>query len=59
MQKNSLRVGGQFDLIKKLGSGSFGEIYQAKNIKTGELVAIKLEPSRTKFPQLYYEYKLY
>ena len=52
MQKstNSLRVGGKFDLVKKIGSGSFGEIYMAKNIKTGEYVAMKLEPSRTKFP---------
>ena len=29
------------------------------NLKTGEECAIKLEPGKTKFPQLYYEAKLY
>ena len=28
-------------------------------MKTGEECAIKLEPGKTKFPQLYYEAKLY
>ena len=60
MQKsNSLRVGGKFDLIKKLGAGSFGDIYLAKDIKTGESRAIKMEPARSKYPQLFYENKLY
>lgn len=54
-----LRVGGKFKLIKKCGSGSFGEIYQGTNVKTNEDVAIKLEPVKTKFPQLLYETKIY
>ena len=29
-----LRVGGKFKLIKKCGSGAFGEIYQGKLTKT-------------------------
>ena len=29
------------------------------NLKSGEECAIKLEPGKTKFPQLYYEAKLY
>ncbi len=52
-----LRVGGKFKLIKKCGSGAFGEIYQGNylnyfsdplvslvgtNVKTGDDVAIKL-----------------
>ena len=27
-----LRVGGKFKLIKKCGSGAFGEIYQGKSL---------------------------
>ena len=31
----------------------------ASNKETGEEVAVKFEPAKTKFPQLYYEAKLY
>jgi serine/threonine protein kinase len=40
-----LRVGGKYKLIKKCGSGAFGEIYQGTDIKTGDDVAIKLVSS--------------
>jgi len=54
-----LRVGGKFRLGRKIGSGSFGDIYVGTNIQTGEEVAIKLESSKSKHPQLLYESKLY
>lgn len=50
---------GRFVLRRKLGAGSFGEIYAGEDTKTGEKVAIKLEPVKTRFPQLSYESKLY
>ncbi|KAL5572445.1 hypothetical protein UlMin_022042 [Ulmus minor] len=53
------RVGGKFRLGRKIGSGSFGEIYLGTNIQTNEEVAIKLESVKTKHPQLLYESKLY
>ncbi|XP_062091064.1 casein kinase 1-like protein 1 [Humulus lupulus] len=53
------RVGGKFRLGRKIGSGSFGEIYLGTNIQTNEEVAIKLENVKTKHPQLLYESKLY
>ncbi|OWM76587.1 hypothetical protein CDL15_Pgr005551 [Punica granatum] len=53
------RVGNKFRLGRKIGSGSFGEIYLGTNIQTNEEVAIKLENVKTKHPQLYYESKLY
>lgn len=58
-KKIDLRVAGKWKLIKKCGSGAFGEIYQGQHIKTDDYVAIKLEPLKTKFPQLSYESKLY
>ncbi|CAN6462110.1 unnamed protein product [Victoria cruziana] len=52
-------IGGKFRLGRKIGSGSFGELYLGLNLQTGEEVAIKLEPVKTKHPQLHYESKLY
>jgi len=53
------RVGKKYRLSKKIGSGSFGEVYLGTDVTTGEDVAIKLERVRTKHPQLLYESKLY
>ncbi|XP_012483605.1 casein kinase 1-like protein 9 isoform X2 [Gossypium raimondii] len=52
-------IGGKFKLGRKIGSGSFGELYLGVNVQTGEEVAVKLESAKTKHPQLYYESKLY
>ncbi|KAF1878670.1 hypothetical protein Lal_00047341 [Lupinus albus] len=52
-------VGDKFKLGRKIGSGSFGELYLGVNIQTGEEVAVKLESVKTRHPQLHYESKLY
>ncbi|KAG2287190.1 hypothetical protein Bca52824_046794 [Brassica carinata] len=52
-------IGGKFKLGRKLGSGSFGELYLGINIQTGEEVAVKLEPVKTRHPQLQNESKIY
>jgi casein kinase 1 len=54
-----LRVGGKFRLGRKIGSGSFGDIYIGTNVQTQDEVAIKLESIKSKHPQLLYESKLY
>jgi casein kinase 1 len=54
-----LRVGNKYRLGRKIGSGSFGDIFLGTNITSGEEVAIKLESVKTKHPQLLYESKLY
>lgn len=54
-----LRVNRRFRVGPKIGCGSFGEIYLGTNVHTGDEVAIKLEPQRTKHPQLLYEAKVY
>jgi serine/threonine protein kinase len=52
-------VGQKYRISKRLGSGSFGEIFQAFHIETGEEVAVKLEPASSKYPQLEIEYRVY
>ncbi|KAB2072127.1 hypothetical protein E1A91_A08G278600v1 [Gossypium mustelinum] len=52
-------VGERYKLGRKIGSGSFGEIFLATHIETGETVAVKIENRQTKHPQLLYEAKLY
>lgn len=45
-----IKIGKQFKLTKKLGSGAFGEIYHAINLKNNMEVAVKLEPVTSKNP---------
>ncbi|XP_062189035.1 casein kinase 1-like protein 3 isoform X2 [Phragmites australis] len=52
-------VAAKFKLGRKIGCGSFGEIYLATHVDTYEIVAVKIESSKTKHPQLFYEAKLY
>ncbi|XP_061352918.1 casein kinase 1-like protein 11 isoform X2 [Gastrolobium bilobum] len=52
-------IGGKFKLGRKIGSGSFGELFLGVNVQSGEEVAVKLESVKTKHPQLLYESKLY
>lgn len=54
-----LRVGGKWRLGRRIGAGSFGDIYIGINIHTNEEVAVKLESVKTKHPQLIYESKIY
>ncbi|ORX59374.1 kinase-like protein [Hesseltinella vesiculosa] len=54
-----LRVGNKFRIGRKIGSGSFGDIYLGTNIIQGDEVAIKLESVKAKHPQLEYEARVY
>lgn len=53
-----IRVGGRYRLGKKIGAGSFGEIYEGADIFDNSEVAIKLEHNSIKYPQLLFEAKL-
>lgn len=71
--KSEFTVGGRYRLVRKIGSGSFGDIYLGVNITNGEVsmclivsllthlqeVAVKLESHKARHPQLLYESKLY
>ncbi|OHS97311.1 CK1 family protein kinase [Tritrichomonas foetus] len=56
---SSFLVASRFSLRKRVGGGSFGEIYSGENIETHQQVAVKLEPANTKNPQLDVESKIY
>ena len=45
-------------LNKKIGSGSFGQIYQCLNKKSNEILACKIESINELKPQLYHESKI-
>ena len=42
-QETNSMIGNKYRIIEKIGSGSFGEIYKGENIRTKEMVAIKME----------------
>jgi casein kinase 1 len=58
MRSSETKVGGKYILGRKLGSGSFGDIFLAVHEQTGKEFAVKMESSRCKHPQLLYEAKL-
>ncbi|CAD7698528.1 unnamed protein product [Ostreobium quekettii] len=59
MEDSDKLLAGRYRLGRKLGSGSFGDIYLGINMETKEEVGIKLEPAKSRQPQLLYESKLY
>lgn len=53
------RIASRYRVGRKIGSGSFGDIYLVTNIQTGEQLAAKMEKVNTSHPQLQYESRLY
>ncbi len=49
----------KYSIVHKIGSGSFGEIYKAQNIRTKEFVAIKIESISSNFKLLKNESRVY
>ncbi|KAF8868709.1 kinase-like protein [Infundibulicybe gibba] len=54
-----VRVCGKYRLQRKIASGSFGDVYHAKNVISGGEFAVKLEPVDTDLPKLWHEWKVY
>lgn len=45
-----IQIANRFQIVKKIGGGAFGAIYEGKDLMTHQKVAIKLEHMTTKFP---------
>lgn len=52
-------IANKYDLISKIGEGAFGAIYKGKNVRTGEPVAIKVEPLKHETNLLKNEARIY
>ncbi|KAG5502893.1 hypothetical protein JKF63_04664 [Porcisia hertigi] len=50
---------GRFLLRHRLGSGSFGDIFEGYDKHSQRIVAVKLERKKARYPQLSYESKVY
>ena len=59
VMRGEYMVGGKYKLLRRIGSGSFGEVYLGICITNGDEVAVKLEPQKARHPQLAYESKVY
>jgi serine/threonine protein kinase len=53
-----VNVNNQFKMGKKIGSGSFGEIYLGLDMNTNREVAVKFETLSVRRPQLIEEVRL-
>ncbi|KAG1470827.1 hypothetical protein G6F56_002461 [Rhizopus delemar] len=57
MECNEIIIKHRWSILHKIGEGSFGQVFKAKDIKSNDFYAIKREPLNS--PQLYHEYKIY
>ena len=49
----------KYELLEKIGQGAFSQIYCGRNIRTGELIAIKIEPKTASIKLLQNETRIY
>ena len=57
-KKVEIMVGGKYRIERKIGEGSFSEIYEGTDIFSNTQVAIKLEHISIKYPQVISESKI-
>ncbi|KAI9430716.1 kinase-like domain-containing protein [Lactarius indigo] len=58
-QPSIVRVHGRYRVGMLLGSGTSGDVYLGQDIKTGQDIALKLEPIQTQTPRLSHEHSVY
>ncbi|KAK0422369.1 hypothetical protein QR680_007529 [Steinernema hermaphroditum] len=50
---------GKYRLVRKIGGGSYGDVYLGIDNGNGEKVAVKIESYKARLPQLHYESRVY
>lgn len=53
-----VRIAGRYKLGAKIGKGRYSEVYQAFNVLSDNVFAVKFEELKAKYPQLLYEAKI-
>lgn len=48
-------VGDRYKLLRRIGQGSFGQVFEGVDLISGARVAVKLEEINVKNPLLFYE----
>ena len=56
---NSNILGNKYEVLQKVGVGAFGEVYSGSDLRSQQLIAIKVEQRSTQHPQLLKEYAIY
>lgn len=56
---NSMIINNKYKIFENIGAGSFGSIFKGENIRTGEKVAIKVEPISSNLKLLKNESSIY
>jgi len=59
MDFTNIIVGNKYKIIKQIGSGSFGDIFEGVNMRTSEKVAIKMEAISNQLKLLKHESNIY
>ncbi|RMD44192.1 hypothetical protein DV735_g1023, partial [Chaetothyriales sp. CBS 134920] len=54
-----IRIGGRYQILEPLGTGSFGDVYLGRDVFNNQEVAIKLEHCSAEFPHLGQEIAIY
>ena len=49
----------KYELLEKIGQGAFSQIFKGRNIRTGEFIAMKIEPKTTSIKLLQNETRIY
>ncbi|CDF37664.1 unnamed protein product [Chondrus crispus] len=56
---SSALVNNRYRLGRKLGAGAFAKVYEARDLSSGDVVAVKLERASKPYPSLATEYAVY